>query len=365
MRTLVFLSSTAILPLVALAGPAMAQEPVAAQSPQPDANEDGGDGLETIVVTARRVEENQQKVPVAVTTLTANALRERNVSSVSDLQYNIPNLQIKPSTLYPSQVEFILRGQRQVLFTDENVVTYVNGVPQGTRGLILYDMENVQSLKGPQGTLFGKNSMGGAMVFATAKPKYDFGAEATFDYGNYDLMRFNGVLNVPLAADVAALRVAGQLERRDGVYKNAYPGMHDLGDRDNNSIRATLLLQPSTGFENLLTLDYQSRNEIPYPAIIEAAPLDATGFAALVSNLTQQVVNQQSALGGGTAQVQGNLLVRTGNPFAVNMLTGVNRVIPGIGPIAPGATPITPVNGFGSKVRTWGVSNISTYELSD
>ncbi len=365
MRTLVFLSSTAILPLVALAGPAMAQEPVAAQSPQPDANEDGGDGLETIVVTARRVEENQQKVPVAVTTLTANALRERNVSSVSDLQYNIPNLQIKPSTLYPSQVEFILRGQRQVLFTDENVVTYVNGVPQGTRGLILYDMENVQSLKGPQGTLFGKNSMGGAMVFATTKPKYDFGAEATFDYGNYDLMRFNGVLNVPLAADVAALRIAGQLERRDGVYKNAYPGMHDLGDRDNNSIRATLLLQPSTGFENLLTLDYQRRNEIPYPAIIEAAPLDATGFAALVSNLTQQVVNQQSALGGGTAQVQGNLLVRTGNPFAVNMLTGVNRVIPGIGPIAPGATPITPVNGFGSKVRTWGVSNISTYELSD
>jgi len=364
-RKVVFLSSTAILSLAAFANPAMAQEPAAAASAQSEAGQNDTNQLESIVVTARRVEENQQKVPVAVTTLTASALRERNVSSVSDLQYNVPNLQIKPSTLYPSQVEFILRGQRQVLYTDENVVTYVNGVPQGTRGLILYDMENVQSLKGPQGTLFGKNSMGGAMVFTTTKPKYDFGAEGTFDYGNYNLMRFNGVVNVPLVDNVAALRIAGQVERRDGVYKNSYPGMHDLGDRDNDSLRATLLLQPSSRFENLLTVDYQRRNEIPYPAIIEAAPLNATGFAALVSNLTQQVVTQQSALGGGTAQVQGNLLVRTGSPFNVNMLTGINRVIPGIGPIAPGATPITPVNGFGSKVRTWGVSNSSTYELSD
>jgi len=364
-KKVVILSSTALLSWASMIDTAAAQETVANVAPQSNAEQSDANQLESIVVTARRVEENQQKVPVAVTTLTASALRERNVSSVSDLQYNVPNLQIKPSTLYPSQVEFILRGQRQVLYTDENVVTYVNGVPQGTRGLILYDMENVQSLKGPQGTLFGKNSMGGAMVFTTAKPKYDFGTEATIDYGNYNLMRFNGVLNLPLATDVAALRIAGQVERRDGVYKNAYPGMQDLGNRDNNSIRATLLLQPSTRFENLLTVDYQHRNEIPYPAIIEAAPLNATGFAALVSNLTQQVVAQQSALGGGTAQVQGNLLVRTGSPFAVNMLTGIDRVIPGIGPIAPGVPPITPVNGFGSKVRTWGVSNSSTYELSD
>jgi len=319
--------------------------------------------IEEVIVTARRVSESLQEVPVAVTALSAAALKQRNVSQVSDLQFSIPNLQIKPSTIYPSQVEFIIRGQRQNLFTDENVVTYVNGVPQDTRSLSLYDMESVQALKGPQGTLFGKNSIGGAMVFTTARPKHEFGGSLEAEYGNYDLKKANAVINVPIT-DAAALRLAGEIERRDGIFKNTYPGMDDLGDRRNESFRASLLIDPSSKFENLLTVDYKHRKEIPFPAIIEAAPLNATGFAGLVSILTSQVVQQQSALGGGGGAVEGNLLVRQGSPFITRAFTGVGNSFPPMASLT-GVGTIDPINSYGSKVRTWSVANNTTFKLND
>ncbi len=338
---------------------AMAGSPSVAQAQESDP----ASNFEDIIVTARRVAENLQDVPVAVTALSADALKQKNVSQVSDLQFSVPNLQIKPSTIYPSQVEFIIRGQRQNLFTDENVVTYVNGVPQDTRGLSLYDMESVQALKGPQGTLFGKNSIGGAMVFTTARPKHEFGGSLEMEVGNYDLMKANAVVNFPIA-DAVALRLAGEVERRDGVFKNIQPGMKDLGDRRNESFRASVLIEPSSRFENLLTVDFKNRNEIPFPTIIEAAPLNATGFAGLVSILTAQVVQQQSALGGSNAVVQGNLLVRQGNPFITRAFTGVGNAYPPMRSMSGPGT-IDPINTYGSEVRTWQVSNNTTFELND
>lgn len=364
------LSASAVA-LVALAGaPAFAQEAAVApatgaDAAGADAAETQSDGLNDIIVTARRVSENLQNVPVAVTALSADALKQKNVSQISDLQFSVPNLQIKPSTIYPSQVEFIIRGQRQNLFTDENVVTYVNGVPQDTRGLSLYDMDSVQALKGPQGTLFGKNSIGGAMVFTTARPKHDFGGSLEMEYGNYNLMKVNAVINTPIS-DAVSFRLAGEVERRDGIFKNTYPGMKDLGDRDNESFRASLLIEPSSRFENLLTVDFKQRKEIPFPTIIEAAPLNATGFAGLVSLLTTQVVQQQSALGGGNAAVNGNLLVRQGNPFITRAFTGVGNAYPPMPSLTTGGLDtIAPINSYGSDVRTWSVANNTTFELND
>ena len=211
--------------------------------------------IEEVIVTARRVQESQQTVPVAVTNITGAALERKNVKSVNDIQFSVPNLQIKPSNTYPTQPEFIIRGQRQQLYTDENVVTYVNGVPQSTRGLTLYDLESVQALKGPQGTLFGKNSMGGAMLFTTRRPDFKFGGQADFTLGNYNLKEFTGIVNLPLIQDKVALRLAGQVQRRDGIFKNSYPNAKDLYDRKNESGRATLLVKPNDWFENTTTVD--------------------------------------------------------------------------------------------------------------
>src|SRR6185437_2266976 len=172
------------------------------------------------------------------------------------------------SQSFPTVPEFIIRGQRQALGTDENVVTYVNGVPQGTRGLTLYDMNSVQVLKGPQGTLFGKNSNGGAMVFTTNPPVFHQEGMVELEYGNYDRKNFTAMVNVPLIGDVVALRAAGNVERRDGVYENRYPGARDLDDRHNESGRIALLVRPNDRFENLTTFDYLHRREIPTPAVL-------------------------------------------------------------------------------------------------
>ena len=314
--------------------------------------------IEEVVVTARRVSENQQTVPVAVTNLNAAALERKNIKSVTDIQYSVPNLQIKPSNTYPTQPEFIIRGQRQQLYTDENVVTYVNGVPQGTRGLTLYDLESVQALKGPQGTLFGKNSMGGAMLFTTHRPEFHFGGEADFTLGNYNLKEYTGIVNLPLVQDKVALRLAGQVERRDGVFTNFYPNGKNLQDRNNESGRATLLVKPNDQFESVTTVDILHRNEIPSPSIIEAAPLAAPGFGGLVALLTQQAVTQQSALSGAAPLVNtsAGILQRQGSPFIVRMPTGIQTTIPA------GAN--NPVSTFGDSVRDYGVANTTSFDLN-
>lgn len=314
--------------------------------------------IEEVIVTARRVQESQQSVPVAVTTLNAAALERKNVKSVNDIQFSVPNLQIKPSNTYPTQPEFIIRGQRQQLYTDENVVTYVNGVPQSTRGLTLYDLESVQALKGPQGTLFGKNSMGGAMLFTTHRPDFKYGGEVDFTLGNYNLKEFTGIANLPLVQDKVALRLAGQVQRRDGVFKNSYPNGKDLQDRKNESGRATLLVKPNDRFESITTADILHRDEIPPPSIIEAAPLSAPGFGGLVALLTQQAVTQQSALGGAVPLVNtgAGILQRQGNPFNVQMPTGIQTTIP--------AGAINPVSTFGDSVRDYGVANTTTFDVN-
>ncbi|MEV5022084.1 TonB-dependent receptor [Sphingobium sp. LMA1-1-1.1] len=311
--------------------------------------------LEDIIVTARRVEENQQKIPVAVTTLTAASMERRNVVAVNDLQFSVPNLQIKPSNNNPSLPEFIIRGQRQVLYTDENVVTYVNGVAQSTRGLSLYDLENVQALKGPQGTLFGKNSMGGAMVFTTARPKFDPEARFDLEMGNYNRVQGTVMGNIPLIDEVAALRIAGRIERQDGFFKNLRPGGKDLNDRNNESFRVSLLVKPGDRFENLTTFDYIHKDEIPTPSLIEAAPLANNFFRSV----TQQAVTQQSALGGSTPLVDtaNGLLVRQGNPFRSVAFTGIGKTLTNARYPA--------LTGFGARSEVYGIANTTSFELSD
>jgi len=310
-------------------------------------------GLEDIVVTARRVSESQQRVPIAITTISNEALQKRNVRTVSDIQFSVPNLQIAPSINYVSVPEFTMRGQRQQLFTDENVVTYLNDVPVSTRALLLYDMENVQAIKGPQGTLFGKNSLGGAMVFTTKRPTFDLEGSAEVELGNYDRRQFTGVLNLPLAADMAAVRVAGRIERRDGVFKNSFVDSKDMDNRRNESIRATLLLTPGDRFENLTTVDFIHRNEVGGPRVIEAALATTPGLPALA----RQGVTLQSQEGGAQPILDGGLLVRAGTPFRVSMPTGIGRTS------ALGGGSVLNTNG--SYVKTYGIANKTSFKLND
>lgn len=329
---------------------------------QSAAESDQGSGLEEIIVTARRVEENQQRVPVAVTSLGSAALEKRQITETGDLQFSVPSLQVKPNMSAPSIPQFQLRGQRQNGFTDANVVTYVDGVAQGVRSLGFYDLESVQALKGPQGTLFGRNSDGGAVVFTTRKPTFDFGGQLSADIGNYDLTSMTGAINLPIVDGKVALRVAGKVERRDGVFKNVLAGEDDLGDRHNQSGRISLLLKPNDRLESVFMADGTWRREIPNPPIIEAAlnPATASGFAGLISLLTSQAVQQQSLAGGGVAFVSsdGLTIQRGGSPFAIAAVTGVGRTVPAGGHFQA-------LGGIGSKTEAYGFQNTTSYELSD
>ena len=346
-----------------VSAPALAQQSSDMPAPAPTAgtaSTRGEAGLEDIIVTARRVEENQQKVPVAVTTITGTALQQRNVDRVNDLQFSVPNLQIRQNQITPSIAEFSLRGQRQQFYTDENVVAYVNGVAQGTRALTLYDMQSVQALKGPQGTLFGKNTMGGAMVFTTTRPAFETSGRIELEYGNYDRKTALGIFNTQILKDKIAIRFAGNIERRDGVFKNVFPGGKDANNRHSESARVTLLVKPDDRFESLTTVDYLHRDEIQTPTEVEAANL-LHPFGGLVA----QGVTQQSALGGGvpalTADAAGNpnaLLVRRGNPYRIETPTGIGTTIPSGGVYDP-------LQALGTYVKSYGISNNTSFEMDD
>src|SRR6185369_6803839 len=158
-----------------VAMPALAQAP--ASAPEAAApTSDSTAGLQDIVVTARRVNENLQRVPVAASVLGSEALQRQRVLTASDIQYNAPSLVITPDPLGGSSNPiFQLRGQTSPLGTDNTVVTYFADVPVDARVIAsgVFDMNSIQVIRGPQGTLFGKNSTGGAVLFTPRHASVD------------------------------------------------------------------------------------------------------------------------------------------------------------------------------------------------
>ena len=185
--------------------------------------EDDGDVIEEIIVTAQRTAESIQDVPIAVTALTGEMLEEKQVINPSDLQINAPNVSFTATNF--GSFSFSIRGiGRLVIGTtgESGVSTHLNEIPVVTNlnAIEFFDLERVEVLRGPQGTLFGRNATGGAINFLTAMPDYD-GLKGTLDIetGDYNHQRIKGALNIPFG-ETAGLRVAGFKLDRDGYSKN-------------------------------------------------------------------------------------------------------------------------------------------------
>lgn len=218
------LLSASVLALGAggMAAPALAQgaEDAAAET----------DGLDVIIVQARKVDENLQDVPVAVTVLTGDDLEVRNVQQFQDLGRFAPGMVTRPGSSTPTALAITLRGQVQtdVLATlDPSVGTYVDGVywarSYGLNGDFL-DVQSVQVLKGPQGTLFGRNTTGGALLLNSNNPDMDdFGGSVSATYGRFNEFSLTGVVNAPIIPGKVALRLAGRRFTRDGYTTNVVP----------------------------------------------------------------------------------------------------------------------------------------------
>ena len=251
--------------------------------------------LPEIIVQARRVDENQQKVPVAVTTLGAKTLTQDTVTQVSDIQDLAPSLTVDPGSLGGSaDPTFSLRGLSGTLVSDPSVVTYFDEVPSDPRNFAytLYDLSSVQVLKGPQGTLFGKNSTGGAVLFAPVRPGREFGGYIDARYGSYSDREVNGAVNLPITTGLYA-RIAADGEWRDGTVTSVTGGFK-YNTRDHQSVRGELLFQPNDQYENYLTGTlYRVREIGNQPILTAVAPgmgLDAL-LAFQQSLGTDQTVN--------------------------------------------------------------------------
>lgn len=201
--------------------------------------------LEEVVVTARRRSESLQDTPISVSAIGGSQLDDAGITSLSDVKNIVPSLQIAP-TATKSQAIFV-RGIGQRASTpelDPGVGQYLNGIfiaRQDSQLLDAVDVANIQVLRGPQGTLFGKNNTGGAMLVTTQEPDSDnwFGS-STVTVGEYGRKDLKASVNVPLLENRMGLRLSGVVRRFDGYFENIV-GSENFADEDRQAISARLV----------------------------------------------------------------------------------------------------------------------------
>ena len=251
------LASTAWSAILASGFCAIAQDggekPRDSQAMSGDASAD--DGFEEVLVTARRRVERLQDVPVSATVLSAQRLEQLEIRDLNDIQFTTSSLQIAGG-FNQAQGSYAIRGLGQGSFGQPSVTNYFSEAPTllPNLGAPLFDLASIEILKGPQGTVFGRATTGGAVVITPARPDLSgWGGELKVTVGNLGRTEILGVLNVPLIDDELALRAVFQRNHVDGYTRSGSPQGFLLDETDNESIRLGLLWEPSgSGFSNYL-----------------------------------------------------------------------------------------------------------------
>lgn len=318
------LTTTAVGVCLAGAMPALAQE-----------TGDRGARVEesAIIVTARRTEERLQDVPISMTVYDQQQLENRNVVNANDLATYTPSL-TSNSRFGTDNASFAIRGFVQEAQTSPSVAVYfadvvaARGQPAlggGNNALSgsFFDLQNVQVLKGPQGTLFGRNTTGGAVLLVPKKPTDFVEGYVEGSLGNFDMKRFQAVLNAPLS-DTFRVRLGVDRMKRDGYLRNRSGiGPSTFNDTDYISVRASVVADLTPDLENYLIFDYiksETNGTIPKVVIANTQTIggipcipgaSASGAALLLSSL---VCSQQ--LPRAAANDYGYYDVENNNPDA-------------------------------------------------
>jgi iron complex outermembrane recepter protein len=215
---------------------------------------------EEVRVTARRIEEDVQQVPIAIAVFDQEKLNQRNIVSGADLANYTPSLSVN-TRFGADQASFAIRGFTQKLRTTPSVAVYFADVvtPRGGTTItsgdgagpgVFFDLQNVQVLKGPQGTLFGRNTTGGAIQIVPQEPTNKLQGYLDLSRGNYNMRRIQGVINVPMS-DIVLTRFGIDAQRRDGYIKNTSEiGPARLSNTDYISGRASLILHLSNAAQS-------------------------------------------------------------------------------------------------------------------
>lgn len=246
------------------------QSAQAQEAGQAAQTQDAESGFGDIIVTARKVGEASQSLPISVTAFNAEELENRVVLSAQDLQAITPGLTVS-NNLTGGVPVFAIRGTSTELGIDGGVAVYFNDVPLiSTVGIMnsFYDVSTIEVLKGPQGTQFGTNTTGGTISVRSNLPTEEFEGSVKAGYGNFNRREFEGMINIPVN-DVVGFRFAGNYVKRDGYLKNPdNAGIlpKDFQDENHYSLRGTMSIDAGS-LQNVLIADYYNRDEAPYAAV--------------------------------------------------------------------------------------------------
>ncbi|NKB39361.1 MAG: TonB-dependent receptor plug domain-containing protein, partial [Gammaproteobacteria bacterium] len=326
--------------------------------------------LEEIVVTARKREESLQDTPVSVAAFTSADLEARGTVDFSDLGEFTPNVTFDYTSAIAagnSAAIVMIRGVGAAdwtIGTDPGVGIYLDGIYiSRTIGSVMdtVDVERIEVLRGPQGTLFGRNTIGGAISVVTKKPDLEaFSGRAEFTVGSYDRIDGNAYVNLPIS-DTMAASASFSKRTRDGYVKNLVPNTPDLGDNDDTTTRLAFRWQPSNSLTVDLSADYSTTDEAPAANVLIATTA-GQGFYNLTNLAT-----------GGAACLGPNNTVPTAalsNPGCYNDQWAV-------GPFQTFSSHVssTPELGnddfFGltvkpeSGINVWGIGGTIEWEVSD
>ncbi len=219
-------------------------------------------GVTEIIVTAQKRAENLQDTPISIVALGSDALEQRGVNALSDLfTGGVPSLRISPFLGRPSAVSIGMRGLVPVDATqvtrDPTVGIYIDSVYVGRvsgLGMELSDIERIEVLRGPQGTLFGRNTIGGAVSVVTKRPTGEFGLDLRAGYGNYDARMVAGHLNLPKIGNLS-LKLDGLYSDRGGLVLNPDPNFLDYGEIRKYGFKVSALWEPTDNFSVLYAFD--------------------------------------------------------------------------------------------------------------
>ena len=308
---------------IALMAPVCAQAqsaPVAEGASAPDSG--NGD----IVVTARRKSESLSKVPLSVSALSADSLARQGVHNESDLQSAVPGFAAR-ETGNAAVLTLSVRGQTIDGFSSSPpaVLPYINEFQVATAGATsFFDLESVQVLKGPQGTLFGRNTTGGAVLYTTTKPGNEFEGFMTARYGNREEVGIQAGVTLPIVKDMVSLRVAGNYSDGGGFVKNLgyYPvtspfvpsaapfvSRNDtLGSIKDRTIRGTLMVKPVDGIENTTLVQYSADDGTLTPSMLYsvAAP-DVSNIPSFYANAFNGITVADGPFAGTSGALGANV----------------------------------------------------------
>lgn len=319
-------------------------------------------GIEEIVVTARRREESIQNVPISISALDISTMEQLKIDQPEDLQGQVPSFMVQGAS--KDQLQMGLRGQyvNDTLGTTDAPVNVYFGEALVSRPLgtnqSMYDLEQIQVLKGVQGTLFGRNSTGGALILTPASPGDEFDASVKATYGNFKHVEVQGMVNLPLG-DTVAVRVAAKRFVRDGFGKNLATGQ-EMEDKDLKSWRVSLRWRPTDSIDSLTIYDHfkqdaSAQNNLSLLAVDPSASAIAGYNRLALAARSPQLQALFPTMASAFPDTMTGLLAAQQaqrNPRYIRSDVGIGRPNENF------------VGDFASKAENWGVQNVTSVTLS-